>query len=162
MSKRINLTQGKSVIVDDDDYEWLSKNNWYAHKQGKTWYAKRTTSINYHVTIIHMHREIMGLGIDNGKVYVDHIDGNGLNNAKSNLRLCTKAQNGMNRGPQRDNSSGYKGVGWDRSRHKWRAQITVNGKNTFIGRYNTKEKAARAYDKKAKELYGEFAYTNFD
>jgi len=162
MAKRIQLTLNKFAIVDDEDHEWLNKNVWYAHKQGNTYYAKRTTSVNNHVIIVHMHREVLGLGVDNGSDYVDHIDRNGLNNQRSNLRICTKSQNGISRPAQSNNTSGYKGVTWDKTRKKWKAQIMLNQKGIFIGRFNTPEEAATAYDKKAIEIFGEFAYTNFD
>jgi len=158
MSKVISLTQGKQVIVDDEDFGWISQWNWYAHKQGNTFYAKRTTGKDRKVIIIHMHREIVQ---PPKGMYVDHIDGNGLNNQRSNLRICTKAQNGMNRGKQANNSSGYKGVGWDRTRNKWRAQIKIGQGSVFIGRFDRLEDAIKAYDAKALELFGEFAKTNF-
>lgn len=146
-------------MVDDENFEFLNQWNWHAHKQGKTYYAKRVTGKNYKVTMIHMHRVVMGNPPPN--IFVDHIDGNGLNNQKRNLRLCTKAQNGMNRTKQANNTSGYKGVRRDKERNKWIAQIKINQKNRFIGRFDSREEAARAYDAKALELFGEFAYTNF-
>lgn len=158
MTKEIKLTQGKVVLVDDEDYEYLNQWKWYAHKQGKTFYAKRITRENNHVTMIHMHRVIMNCPPEKR---IDHISRNGLDNRKCNLRLCNVAENGMNRPKQDNNSSGYKGVGWDKSRNKWRAQIKPNQKSIFIGRFSKKEDAAKAYDEFAKRYFGEFAYLNF-
>ena len=155
--KRIPLTQGLYVLVDDEDFEYLNQWNWYAHKQGNTYYAKRTTGKDYKVIIVHMHRVISN--VPTNKI-VDHVDGNGLNNQKDNLRVCNKAQNGMNRPKQNNNTSGYKGVGWDKSRNKWKAQITLDGKNRLIGRFENLQDAARAYNNEAVKLHGEFAHLN--
>lgn len=87
---------------------------------------------------------------------VDHIDGNRLNNSKNNLRLCTKSQNLCNRGMQSNNSAGYKGISFDKSRNKWQAGIGCNGKRIALGRYDSPELAYEAYCKKAKELHGDF------
>lgn len=157
--KRIPLTQGLYTLVDNEDYEYLNQWNWYAHKQGNTYYAKRTTSKDYKITIIHMHRVV--LNISEQEVLVDHKDRNGLNNQKYNLRTSNKSKNGMNRPAQKNNSSGYKGVGFDKSRNKWKAQIMIGQKNKFIGRFDTAIDAAHAYDKFALELFDDFAYLNF-
>ena len=85
----------------------------------------------------------------------------GLDCRKSNLRICDNSQNHANRKAQANNTSGYKGVGWDLFNKKWVAQIMVNQKNKKIGRYDVKEDAARAYDKAAIEYFGEFARLNF-
>jgi len=105
-----------------------------------------------------MHREIMNApkGLD-----VDHIDGNGLNNRKSNLRLCTHAENVHNSRPMRNGSSKYKGVCWHKTYKKWYSSIGKTGKRFYLGRFDNEIDAALAYDKKAKELFGEFAYLNF-
>lgn len=89
-------------------------------------------------------------------VLVDHVDGNILNNSKENLRSCTKAQNLHNRGKQENNTSGYKGVSFDKKRNKWQAGIGWKGKRIGLGRYDTPELAYDAYCRKAKELHGEF------
>jgi len=94
-------------------------------------------------------------------MHVDHINGNPLDNRKSNLRICTHAENSNNTGPRKNNTSGYKGVYWAKRNKRWLAQITHNGKQVYIGHYKDKEEAARAYDAKAKEFQGEFAYLNF-
>jgi hypothetical protein len=91
--------------------------------------------------------------------YVDHIDGNTLNNQRSNLRIVNRFQNGMNQGKHKNNTSGYKGV--NSNGFNYMARIRVNGERIYIGTYSTVEEAGRAYDNKAKELHGEFAKLNF-
>ena len=92
---------------------------------------------------------------------VDHIDGNGLNNRKSNLRVCTQAQNSLNSRPRRNSSSRYKGVSFYKRDKIWQAQIFYNFRTINIGRFDDEIEAALAYDRKAAELFGEFAYLNF-
>ena len=94
-------------------------------------------------------------------MHVDHINGNPLDNRKSNLRICTNAENQRNKGVYKNNKSGYKGVHWFKRDKKWQAQIKHNNKSIHIGLYEDKEEAARAYDKKAKELHGNFKNLNF-
>lgn len=105
-----------------------------------------------------MHREILGLiaGSPDG----DHRDGDGLNNRRNNLRVVTKSQNQMNQQKIRGNSR-FKGVCWDKSRGKWLATIRFERKSYNLGRFNNESDAACAYDKKAQELFGEFARLNF-
>lgn len=105
-----------------------------------------------------MHREIMNA--PKGMV-VDHIDGNGLNNRKSNLRICTQAQNNLNSRPKRNCSSRYKGVSFYKRDKIWQVQIFHNSRTIFLGRFDDEIEAALAYDRKAAELFGEFAYLNF-
>ena len=104
-----------------------------------------------------MHREIMHA--PKGMV-VDHIDGNSLNNRRSNLRLCTVSQNHQNR-RRTYGSSKYKGAWWDKRRNKWVAAITFKGKYIYLGFFDNEIDAGKAYDRKAAELFGEFAYLNF-
>lgn len=92
---------------------------------------------------------------------IDHIDGDGLNNTKQNLRICTQSENVMNQSIRSDNSSGYKGVWWDKQTNKWRAGIIISGKTVYLGRFDFLVNAARAYDFAAKELFGEFSKLNF-
>ena len=92
---------------------------------------------------------------------IDHINHNGLDNRRENLRICTNAENNRHRRKPKNNTSGYKGVCWDKSKKKWRARIEKDNKNIHIGYYNILEEAARAYDAKAKELFGKYAQLNF-
>lgn len=156
MAKTIPLTQGQAAIVDDDIYESLSRFNWYAYFDRKTYYARRHSPITG--KIIQMHREIMGAS--DGTI-IDHLNGNGLDNRRENLRFCTQSENQRNRGADVDNTSGYKGVTWHKVKKKWMAQIKVNKKNTYLGLYSDPAEAARAYDAAAIELHGEFACLNF-
>jgi hypothetical protein len=93
---------------------------------------------------------------------VDHVDGNKQNNNASNLRWCTSSQNHMNtKKTKKGKSSKYKGVSYSKSRNKWEACIRINKKTIHLGRFSTEEEAGKAYDEKAKELFGEYAKLNF-
>jgi hypothetical protein len=103
-----------------------------------------------------MHRAILRAGDGHN---VDHIDGDGLNNRRSNLRFATTAQNSANRGKQKNNTSGFKGVRWHKRDKRWRAVIGINGKTKQIGSFKTPEAAYDAYCAAARELHGVFART---
>jgi len=152
MTKEILLTKEYKAIVDDDDYEILSKFKWSARESGRRVYASRHPG-----RTMHMHREILGAPKD---MDVDHIDGNGLNNQRSNLRLATRSQNMGNSKKHVDNSSGAKGVTWSRDKKKWEARIRCGHRRMHIGYFANIEDAAHAYDAKARELFGEFARLN--
>lgn len=154
--KKIKLTQGKFALVDDDDFERLNKYKWFAYNSRGKFYARRNgrnkeTGKQY---IIHMHRIILGK-IPQEKE-VDHKDGNGLNNQRNNLRLANRFQNMQNRKLNRDNKSGHKGVLWHSRDHVWTATGRLNGKQTHLGYFKNILDAKKAYDKFAKENYGEF------
>lgn len=157
--KQIPLTRGLFTTVDDCFYEELSKFKWQALKVGKTFYATRKVFKNRKtVAWFYMHRVIMGA--TESSVHIDHRDNDGLNNVCSNLRVSTKAQNGMNRGPNKNNKSGFKGVCWGAKQKSWTAQIKFERKMIPIGNYDKIEDAAFAYNEKAKEYFGEFAWLN--
>ena len=155
MAKAIPLTQGKIAIVDDENYKWLNQWKWRAHKSRNTYYAVRAKNGEH----IAMHREILGLTKGDGKL-TDHKSRNGLDNQEHNLRICTSFQNQHNRKPQ-GGTSKYKGVSWNKRERRWQARIESSGKTIHIGNFTNELKAAEAYDRKAKELFGEFACINF-
>jgi len=155
----IPLTQGKYALVDDEDYNWLSQWKWTASFNGCSWRAVRTECSAGRCKQILMHRQI--LNMPEGAI-TDHRDHNELNNQRSNLRYCTKSQNGQNQRKQkRPTSSRFKGVSLHRTAKKWRAYITKQGITHNLGFFQNEKDAACAYDSKAKELFGEFALTNF-
>lgn len=156
--KRIPLTQGKFTIVDDSDYKWLSKYKWHARKCGIKYYAARKKCVNGKWHTIYMHREIMN-ALPN--VETDHINCNSLNNTRSNLRICTSQQNKWNTSKQkRKKLSKYKGVSYSKCLGKWNAYIQINSKQIHLGYYGDEDNAGKAYNKKAVELFGEFANLN--
>lgn len=156
MTKLIPLTQGKFSIVDDKDYDFLMQWKWYFNKNGN--YAERTTSEkkNGRKTSIKMHINIMG-----GSAFlIDHIDGNTLNNQKSNLRYCSYAENARNQRKRLGTSSRYKGIYWVTKRSKWHCRIMINYKYICIGYFDCEKEAAQAYNKAAIIYHGDFAKLN--
>ena len=149
--RQIPLTHGMFALVDDKDHEWLSCFRWTAKRNGARWYARVGAET------IYMHRLI--LGVTDPSIPVDHIDGDGLNNTSANLRACSTSENMRNRGPQLNNSSGFKGVSWHRG--GWRAHIKINRQWIHLGRFKDKAEAARCYDMAAIKLHGEFCRLNF-
>jgi hypothetical protein len=153
--RRIPLTKGKFALVDAEDYYQLVEFRWQvSDATGNTSYATGRRGGK----TIKMHRFIMDAP---AHLVVDHIDHNGLNNCKANLRLCTSAQNSRNCAPNKGASSKYKGVIWNKHNKKWRASIDFNKKRRHIGCFENEIDAARAYDEKAAELFGEFGHLNF-
>lgn len=161
-AKAIPLTQNQVAIVDEDDYVRLMKWKWQATlKKGEnTYYASRSFwSGNKHRTTT-MHREIMGL--ENGdKKIIDHINRNGLDNRKENLRVTSYSINAFNSRVAIDNKSGFRGVCWNKPQNKWTARITVNNKVIFIGHFKSILEAAYEYDLSAIKYLKEDAPLNF-
>lgn len=155
----IPLTKGKTAIIDDEDYELVSKYSWSATKSGNRWYAKATIRKGEKQTTIRMHRLIMG--VTNPKQLVDHEKGNGLDNRKSNLRKTNHLGNARNSKKQEGTSSIYKGVTLKGGEKPFLSRITIKGKTKLIGSFKTEIEAAMAYDNEAREHFGSFAQTNF-
>lgn len=159
--KRIELTQGKFCIVDDYDYEYLSEYNWYANvanRQKNKFYARRSVNLgNKSIKGFLMHRQIMG--VTDPKILIDHINGDGLDNRRCNLRIVTSQQNQFN-STSKGGRSIYKGVSFHIRDKKWYARITRDYKLITIGSFSNEVDAALAYNKKALELFGEFALLN--
>lgn len=156
--KRIPLTQGKYAIVDDADYEWLNQYKWCVTTTLYAIYAIRYVGGRKNQKCIWMHRLIMDApkGMD-----VDHINHNGLDNRRSNLRVCTRSQNNQNSYAQNNCSSKFKGVSWYRRDKIWRSYIVIKRMQLHLGYYESEYEAAKAYNKAARKYFGEFAYTNF-
>lgn len=161
----IHMVGGYVAVTDVADVPLIEQYRWYPLQSRR---ADGSTRAVYAQTIIrrddgsrtglYMHRLIAGASAD---VTVDHRDGDGLNNCRSNVRLATTTQNNRNQRLRSDNSSGFKGVIWDRDERKWQARIKVNGKTLHLGRHATVIEAAEAYDTAAIELHGQFARINF-
>ena len=138
--KEIFLTQGYITIIDDDDYEMVSKYKWYARKCGNILYASRCIKRNGVKTTLPLHCAI--LGYKQGYI-IDHINGNGLDNRKENLRHLTIRQNAQNRHTEK--SSKFPGVFWDSRAKKWRSMIKINGDKKYLGSYADEKEAFNAY-----------------
>jgi hypothetical protein len=149
----IPLTKSQHALVDLEDFKWINRHKWTAYYTGRKWYAGRTERGK----AILMHRQIMHAR--KGRI-VDHIDGNGLNNCKCNLRFCNYGQNNCNR-KAGGKSSQYKGVYFDKRRRKYYATVQYRGEQLEFGPFENEIDAARAYDRAALEYHGEFAYLNF-
>lgn len=149
----VTLTKGYEAIIDAGDVPLVEGFNWSAARNR---YAMLCTGSGDSRFVTMMHRLILGAtkGFE-----VDHIDGNGFNNRRANLRIATTAQNQWNVGPNALNTSGRKGVSFDRTRQKWIASIRFSGGRKQLGRFDTLEQAAEAYEAAAIALHGDFART---
>lgn len=152
----IPLSRGYNAQVDDHWAPFLNRWKWTALVlDGGLRYAVRFEGRGQNRRCIYMHCVILP-----NVPRVDHRDGDGLNNQEGNLRTATHSQNLANRGPQKNNSSGYKGVSWSKCAQKWEARIKVRGRQQFLGLFSTPKQAAEVYDAAAKEAFGEFAFQN--
>ncbi|HUW19242.1 MAG TPA: HNH endonuclease [Sedimentisphaerales bacterium] len=150
----IPLTRGQFAVVDAEDYPTLSQFTWFAEGTKKNCYAVRKENGKS----IKMHRQITNAP---DHLVVDHIDHNGLNNRRSNLRLATFTQNCRNQRRLSHGSSKYKGVHWNKKAKKWAAAIRCDNKTRHLGYFHDEIQAARAYDRAARNYHGVFASLNF-
>lgn len=147
----------KVFLIDSDDIEKINTGRkWSCSKVGYAFCDTR----NYARTegkLVYMHHLIVD--VPKGMV-VDHINGNKLDNRKSNLRICNQRQNTWNKRKRSNNKSGYTGVSWNKAASKWSAEVRKDGEKHYLGLYVSKHAAAKAYNRKAKELFGEFTRLN--
>ena len=155
--KQIPLTGGRVALVDDEDFEFISKHKWHAntHTYSRHLIYAKT---RFHTKILLMHRLIMGAKEGEN---IDHINGNGLDNRRCNLRIATHSQNGANQRARKGGTSRYKGVFWHKRDKRWVAKITSNKQIIHLGNFANEIKAAKTYDINAVLLFGEFARLNF-
>ena len=158
--RKIPLTKGKFAIVDPEDYERLAKYKWFLSESPTSSYAARWQRCREGGLRkkIWMHREVIDIP---KHMLCDHINGNGLDNRAANLRTATVSQNLCNRPKTKAKTrSKYKGLEWDKAQKKWKARIQHDGRKIYLGSFSKEIDAARAYDKKAKVLFGQFAHLN--
>lgn len=154
--RTIALTQGKFAIVDEEDYEYLIQWEWKCSGR----YASRYVWDGKKVTHILMHRIVANTPKG---MRTDHINHDGFDNRKSNLRICTQSQNCHNKRSNKDKNKGaskYKGVYFSKLLNKWHVQINIKGKNTHLGVFIEEEDAAIAYNVAAQLFFNEYAYLN--
>lgn len=160
--KELRLTKGYVAVVDDEDYSLVAGDRWYAHVKTRSdgtmrVYAKRRIKTLVGWSMQSLHRVIMDAP---DGIQVDHINGKGLDNRRSNLRMCSHAENQHNRRPQTGCTSKFKGVYWNKAGAKWMARIGVNGKQKHLGSFTSEQDAAQAYNLAAAVHYGEYGRLN--
>lgn len=168
--KKINLNSN-FTLVSNEDYDHLNQFKWYLsflNKEKSLFYAKRTdySKGKKNRKTITLHRYLMSLILKRKlkrNEFVDHINGNSLDNRRENLRIVTHKQSNMNRAAERNSISKYKGVCplYNNSKKPWRAYISINRKQKHLGCFKNEIDAAKAYDREAKKLFGDFARLNF-
>ena len=159
--KSIPLTQGKVAIVDDLDYESVSKYKWSAIRRRHTWHAIRNIKSKTGWTRAYMHQQLLGFPARGG-LQVDHKNGDGLDNRRDNLKACTRQQQRFSfRTKSPSASSKYRGVSWHSRGRRWEAQIMHCYQKRHLGLFASEESAARAYDAAARQYFQEFARLNF-
>lgn len=149
MAKKVPLGNGQFAIVDDEDFELVSRYKWHTM-------ASKDKSHIYAASRLRMHRLIIDAPPD---MFVDHINGDTLDNRRCNLRLCTNAQNQQNTG-SRGGSSRYKGVSFNKKSGKWIGAFLFEGRRYYCGLWDSEDDCARAVDKKRGEVCGTFASKN--
>lgn len=153
---KITTASGHEIMIDDEDWDIVKEYSWRIATPSNCTYAVATPLIGNKNRNVLMHRLILSAA----DRMIDHIDGNGLNNHRDNLRFCSHSQNAQNSRKHYVASSRFKGVSWERDRGKWRVQITISGKQKRVGRFLTEKDAAAAYNKAAVKAFGEFARLN--
>ena len=159
-TKEIPLTQGCVALVDAKDYDAVAKYKWSVRKalhSDRKYAIRNSHRVNGRRATILLHRQLMN---PPPGMYIDHINRDGLDNRRFNLRICTNAQNQGNAKPQIGCSSIYKGVRWHQPNKKWQARIRMNGRERHLGYYDNEVDAAVAYNRRATELFGSFARLN--
>lgn len=149
----------KIIYIDESDVKKVSKYNWWINKNGYV-YSRERDKILQKDRWFYLHRYL--LDVKDKKNHVDHIDDNKLNNCRSNLRICSNKQNVSRKIVTEGNTSNFKGVSWEKRIKKWRVTLTHNYKQVYVGTFRDEIEAARSYDKKAKELFGDFCRLNFE
>ncbi len=154
--RQIPLTQGKVALIDDEDFERVNQYKWHALRDshGTTWYARHVTPNPTRVLLL-MHRLIVNAPFG---MEVDHVNGDGLDNRRANLRICTHSENVCNQ-RKTHGTSRYKGVSWHKDTGKWQAQIKVNGRGMYLGCFTTEEEAHAAYCSASAKYHGGFGRT---
>lgn len=157
--REIKLTRGKVARVSNADFAWLNAYRWYAEKLPTVWYARRKIRRQGGIVrTVSMHQLLAAVM---GFASPDHADGDGLNNQRKNLRPASQTEQNGNQGLRSNNTSGFKGVSWNKDCRAWESYVSKGRKRFRLGFFKTATAAARAYDGAAKQLFGEFARTNF-
>ena len=164
--KEVLLSRGLVALVDDDDFPLISGFKWHAARGrslSNVWYAcaclGKDQALQFGKRHLKLHRLLMAF--PKSPLRVDHINGNGLDNRRQNLRIVTASQSQMNRPADVKSVSQYKGVSWHRRSHRWQAQICAYGHHRYIGQFSNEIEAALAYDCEAILIHGEYARLNF-
>ena len=152
----VPLTRGYEAIIDTADVPLVEGRNWCADSRGHNLYARSSQSSNYVNVKTYMHRLIMGAELGES---VDHISGDGLDNRRGNMRLVSHAENLRNQRVRVNNTSGLKGVSWNKRAGKWVANIRVDGKSQYLGLFICPVEAHAAYCEASERLHGEFGRT---
>lgn len=159
--RKVILTQNKIALVDSSDYLKVLGHTWHAYFDGNNWYALTNISVcNGKYRTVSMHRLLLG---EPKNVKIDHVDGNGLNNRRKNLRFASDSHNQCNSRKRKNCTSRFKGVYWRKDRNCWQAQIGSQKNQTrrSLGFFTSERLAAATYDSAARKTYQRFARTNF-